>query len=109
MSGNVLIAVHVFIPLVSGSVFMLLWFGFGRRQTAQQRINWRDFNKGLLSEVYIVVRESSRNTNASGTSKNRKLLASQAQKSKGRGRSHQNLMISLAMAERLLFRCCGHG
>lgn len=87
MSGNVLIAVHVFIAFCLA--VYLCCFGSDLEEGGKhnKELTGGILMKGLLSEVYIVVRESSRNTNASGTSKNRKLLISQAQKSKGRGQS----------------------
>lgn len=69
---------------------MLLWSGFGKKQKAQCReLTEETLVKRLLSEVWIRLRCCLRNMDISGTNKNRKLLASQAGRSKGRGQGYQ--------------------
>ena len=73
MSGNDLVVLHAFTRLIPSGAFMLLWLGFGRRQKAQLRgLAEEILMKGLLSEVWIGWRGSSRNVDMSGTSKHRK-------------------------------------
>lgn len=110
MSGDALVALHVFTLTMASSAFMLLWSGFGIKQKAQLKgLTAEILMKELLSEMWMGLRESSRTMETSGTKKSRKLLASQARRSKERGPSHQNGMVPFAMADKLLVRCCGHG
>lgn len=110
MSGKARVALHVFTLIMPGSAFMLFWSGFSIKQKARLKgLTAEILMKELLSELWMGLRESSRTMETSGTNKSRKLLASQARRSKERGPSHQNGMAPLAVADTLLVRHCGHG